>query len=57
MDKFMVKEYMRKHIASIRAITIEDLEKDSGLNKDTNQDSNDNIIEDNKQDLKTNIED
>ncbi len=53
----MVKEYMRKHIASIRAITIEDLEKDSGLNKDTNQDSNDNIIEDNKQDLKTNIED
>lgn len=56
MDKFMVKEYMRKHIASIRAITLEDLEKDSGLNTDTNQDSNDDITEDNKQDLKTDIE-
>ena len=52
----MVKEYMRKHIATIRAITLEDLEKDSGLNTDTNQDSNDDLIEDNKQDLKTNIE-
>lgn len=52
----MVKEYMRKHIASIRAITLEDLEKNSGLNTDTDQDSNDDIIEDNKQDLKTDIE-
>ena len=52
----MVKEYICKHIASIRAITLEDLEKDSGLNTDTNQDSNDDITEDNKQDLKTDIE-
>ena len=52
----MVKKYMREHIASIRAITLEDLEKDSGLNTDTDQDSNDDIIEDNKQDLETDIE-